>query len=186
MLAVRQDYAALTCGSVVLVNEGPFITIDDRAVVALRIEDGSLLLSIKLDDQNGNNVCTIVDNEWSSGNPFAWDIEADWEKLVLRQAKGIICLNLQLKTIPITLFGEFWGRGHRVQLKSSGITIDGLTGGAVGFEHLGLAGIPLSVSDQGVTIGDNGGGIIVSWPDPRERLWKTVEAWRSLKSKRPL
>jgi hypothetical protein len=181
LLSVPQDYAALNCGGAILVNEGPFVIVDGQEVIAMRVESGILYLSLLLNDADGNTLCKVVDNEWTAGDPLAWDIEADWQKLVLRQRPRHISMSLDLKSKPITLLGEFWSNGNSIKITPSALTFraPGIVDAHLG--PAGLAGIPLAYANGRLKMGGGGRGYIVGERDIRQRLYKTVEAWRRAK-----
>lgn len=184
-LAVNQTYAAIEIGSIFIVNEGPFLVAQGEELFSARVEDGRLLLSLTLRSKNNNILCQIIDNDWISGDPVAWDIEADWQKLIVREKRGQINLRLDLKTEPAKLSGEFWSQRHMFKSGDLGLLMMGPQTRGTTLINLGLAGMCIEITKGGgVTIGDSAGGAIVSWPDRIELLWKTRLAWGEIKAKR--
>lgn len=183
-LAVKQDYPAADLGSVTVVNEGPILLLDGEAVFGMRVEQCSLLLSITLRNNNDDLLLLIEDNEWLAGDPFAWDIESDWQKLVIRERSGTINLSLDVRQKPIAFTGSFWRNGTHFRVTPDGILV-GSDRRPGGISELALVGIALRFSSDGMQIDPSGRGVIISWPNRRERLWKAASAWRSLERNQP-
>jgi hypothetical protein len=190
VLHVIQNYAAIGLGSVFVVNEGPVLEICGEEVLSLNLQDGVMLLSLVLRSESGDELCRIDRNEWVSGDPMAWDIEADYRELTIRERFGSINLQLNTKTIPAELSGEFWSSGHWVRIKPAGIHVGGRLISTLGIQNLAFAGTFLTVDENSIRLGmpesdiPGTGGVMVSWANRRERLWKTVAAWEDIKRKR--
>jgi hypothetical protein len=122
-------------------------------------------------------------NEWVSGDPLPWDIEADWQKLTLRESARQISVSLNMKTVPLELKGELWRNGKRVSLDKRGIFVEG-TPTKLQIAEMALVGTTLDVdtSKWSVGPGDNPYWMMVSWPNRRERLWKAKDEWRKIKA----
>jgi hypothetical protein len=185
-LEVRQDYCAVEFGSVTVVGEGWFLSIDGENLVGFHIRDGNLEISLKLYDEEDTQLLEIDRNEWVSGDALPWDIEAGWKQITLRERARRICLSLDARPIPLHLNGTLWKSRRHFLLDSRGITLGGATttvGG--GFSELALVGFKLDLSAQSLSIGvapDNPRATMVSWPSRRERLYKAREAWRKIKA----
>ncbi|GAA2850105.1 hypothetical protein EDC40_101350 [Aminobacter aminovorans] len=184
LLAVRQSYPAIQLGSVIVVNEGDVLDIDGQVVLGMEIRDGAMLVSANLRSQSNVSLCVLDRNEWISGNPMAWDIEADWQKLTIRERAGSINLSINAQRIPASLTGTFWLNGQRFQISGNGIAMDKGSAPGVSIAELALVGISLRINNSSFSIDHNGGGAIVSWPDRRERLWKAAAAWKNISANR--
>lgn len=184
-LAVKQSYAAIEIGSNLIINEGPFLIANDEELLSARISDQQLFLSLCLRSKSNELLCRIIDNEWLSGDPLAWDIEADWQKLIVREKRGSVNLRLDLKSIPARLEGELWSQGYLYKITKDKFVTVGPQGAGTTIRNLGVAGSQLKIQPGGGLIIDPAGdGMIVSWPDKRERLWKTKSAWEQIRARR--
>jgi hypothetical protein len=185
LLAVRQDYCAADLASVTIVGEGPFIRIDGENILSFHIGEGNLEISLRLFSETDDLLLDIDRNEWIAGDPLPWDIEADWQKLMLRERVRQISVSLNAKPVPLELKGELWRGGKRVSLDAGGISIDGAirksgTGG------LALVGMVLDIDTGKVSLApspQNPHVMFVTWPNRRERLWKARDEWRKIKAK---
>lgn len=184
LLAVKQSYPAVELGSVTILNEGSVLEINGHVVLGMEVREGALLLSANLRSQSNEVLCVLEQNEWLSGNPLAWDIEADWQNLTIRERSGIVNLSLNAQRVPTSLTGAFWMDGQRFQISRSQIAMGKGGGSDSSIAELALVGISLRVDDRGLSFDQNGQGVIVSWPNPRERLWKAAEAWKMISAKR--
>jgi hypothetical protein len=101
LLRVNQDYCAINLGSLTVVNQGPILSIDGEVLLALRVDEGMLKLSLTVYDREDRLLVLIEDNEWLSGDPLPWDIEA------LREKARMINLDLNAKSIPPFLAPNF-------------------------------------------------------------------------------
>src|SRR5262249_33269650 len=132
----------------------------------------------------------IERNEWTSGDPLPWDIEADWQLLTIREHHRKISLELDAKKIPMRVRGEFWSNGHKVSVTDLGLKVDGETVKNIQFQRLAMVGGAFNLHAKGLQYGDSigpsgaGDCIIISWANPRERLYKAKAAWDQLKRKR--
>jgi hypothetical protein len=178
-LALKQDYCAVDIGDVTVVGEGTFMRIDGEEMLALYMGEQNFELSVTLYDQADCLALHIDHNEWISGDPLPWDIEADWQRLTLRERHRKILLSLDAKKVPMRLTAEFWRSGKFLKLGTSGISAGGktFTQGA-GIKNLAIVGLSLDVQTGKLAMSVSGRGEIVSWPHPRERLWRARDAWR--------
>jgi hypothetical protein len=185
LLKVQQNYCAANFGSVTIVGEGPFVRIDGENILSFHIGPGNLEISLRLFSKTDELLLEIDRNEWISGDPLPWDIEADWQKLTLRESARQISVSLNAKPVPLELKGELWREGKRVSLDARGISVDGVTT-KFGIEELALVGMVLNINTGKLSIGpspQNPHAMIISWPNRRERLWKARDEWRKIKAK---
>lgn len=182
LLAVKQSYPAIDLGSVTVVNEGSIFEIDGEQMLGMEIQDGSLLVSLLLRSQSGEQLCLVDQNEWLSGDPMAWDIEADWQRLTIRERAESINLSLNVKSIPASLTGEFWGNGDRIKVTNDRIILGSRKNFSYILKDLALVGTSLKLHKSGAVLDAGGGGALISWSDRRERLWKAAEKWREIKA----
>jgi hypothetical protein len=116
LLAVKQNYCAANFGSVTVVGEGTFLRINEEDILGFTVLDDNLTISLRLFSEADEPLLEIDKNEWISGDPLPWDIEADWQTLIIRQRARQISLSLNAKAIPLDLAAEFWRMGKRVRL----------------------------------------------------------------------
>jgi hypothetical protein len=158
LLKIWQKYCAIGVGSNILVNEGPVVRIDGSNLLECYLGDENLELSLRLYSKESDLLVEIDKNEWKSGDPLPWDIEAAFQRLTIRQRKGEISLSLDAKQIPMELRAQFWFGGKYIELARDRIFIGtrnvSLTGG------FAAVGGPLEINRDTVGIA-SGGQIIV-------------------------
>ena len=66
-LAVQQTYCAVKVGTIILVNEGPFLRINGEDFLSCYLVEGQLEISLKLHSEQGDLLLEITRNEWVSG-----------------------------------------------------------------------------------------------------------------------
>ncbi|MFF8505253.1 HNH endonuclease signature motif containing protein [Streptomyces anulatus] len=189
MLHTRQNYCAVLAGGVLMVGEGPVITVNGESVLTLNPDEGGhVRLSATLRDRSGNLVALIEDNEWLSGDTAVWDMESDHQKLVIRSAANQVALNLNMKGEPAHLRAKFWQDGYMVDLRGIGIRVNGVGAGQQISEGVALAGMTMDIDTRIPSVQlvpQLQKGLVVSEPDPLQRLKRAAEAWRKLKSEEP-
>ncbi|NGO46468.1 HNH endonuclease [Streptomyces sp. YC419] len=189
MLYTRQEYCAVLAGGVLLVGEGPVIVADGEPLLTLTPgTNGHVRFSVNLRDENDALVALIQDNEWISGDATVWDMESDHQKLVVRSSANRVALNLNMKGEPAHLRAKFWHSGYMVDLRGIGIRVNGVNAGQHLSEGLAFAGMALDLDTEIPRVQltpQLKNGFLVSEHNPLERLKKTVEAWRRLKSEEP-
>jgi hypothetical protein len=121
-LAVRQNYCAADFGSITVVGLGPFLSVGGDIILGFELDEENLQISLRLYSELDELLVQIERNEWTAGDPLPWDIEADWQKLVLREKKHRISLSIDATQIPMMVQGEFWRFGRRISVKQSGST----------------------------------------------------------------
>ena len=180
LLEVKQDYCAAELGSVTVVGEGSFLRIDGTDILSLYMGPRNLEISLKLLSETNEMLAEIDRNEWVSGDPMPWDIEADWQKLILREKARKISISLDAKQKPLKIEGEFWYSNRKISVNKDRLLIHG--NNTVGLTNLALVGGGVDLNTERLVI--SSGGAIVSWHNPRERLWKAHDAWKRIKKER--
>lgn len=181
LLAVRQDYCAANFGSVTWVGEGTVLQIDGEDILGFNLGEGNLEISLRLFSQTDELLLEIDRNEWVSGDPLPSDIEADWQNLKLRERARQISLSLNAKEIPLEIRAQFWRNGKYLRCDRDGIMVGP---GNIGLKELALVGTTISIDTARVSFGYGTDGVIVSWHNRRERLWKAKDAWMKLRRAR--
>ena len=187
-LVVNQSYCAVEVGGVLLVGDGPWVSVDDEVLLSLKLADnGVLLVSVTLYNERDKLLAEVIDNEWVAGNPAIWDMESDWQSLTLRLGPRKIALKVDAKGEPLRLRGELWHRGNQIRLTHSGLRFG--REGRSSIESLGLAqgGLRIDSAAGTVQLGPAGDDsmMLVSDPDPLVRLEKTVAAYHQLQTGQP-
>jgi hypothetical protein len=180
LLVVDQPYCALDVGGgVFLVGDGPWIEVDGESILTLgRSSEGGLLLTLLLYDEHDTLVAHIDDNEWLAGDASTWDMESDWQRLVLRLAPRHVAIRIDARRLPTTLRGELWRHGARFRFGGSSLEVSG----SRRFANLGLVrmGLRFTSATNELRFGPKPGddGYMVSEADPIRRLVKSIDAWR--------
>lgn len=184
LLAVKQDYCAADFGSVTVVGEGTFLEIDGEDILGFHLGDHNLEVSLKVFSEKDELILEIDRNEWISGDPLPWDIEADWQTLAIRERARKIAIAINGKAVPLEMRGEFWRSGNHVRIGKDGIFVSHIKSG---IQELALVGTRLTIDTSTMRIGpqpDNPSAVLVSWPNRRERLWKAKEAWKGIQAEK--
>jgi hypothetical protein len=185
LLRTHQDYPAVQVGSVIIVGNGPIIVIDDEPVLSLEIgEQGQLLLTATLKNEDDEVLALIERNEWIGGSPGTFDLHADYQKLKINYRERGVALRLDARGEPMQMRARLWHNGALVDFRPSNIVWFGQNT----ITNLGLAGMSLHLhTDTGTT--DFGpqsttvSGGIVSEPDMLQRLLKTRNFYNELVGK---
>jgi len=186
LLEVKQDYCAADFGSVTVVGEGTFLEIDGEPIIGFNLGDHNLEISLRLFGEHDNLLLEIDRNEWVSGDPLPWDIEADWKTLTIRERARKIAISVNGKAIPLEIRGELRRSGKLVQIKNEGIYLSHMKSG---IRELALVGVRLSINTATMDVGPQPGNphaALVSWPNRRERLWKAKDAWKKIQAEKSL
>jgi hypothetical protein len=176
---------AVEAGSNQFVGSGFKFVVDEEPLLSLRADvAGRLLLSVSLYDPDDGLLLLISDNEWISGDPLPWDIEYGYNMLTLRCAERRVSLEIDARSAPVTIGGELWRKRQNFSLRRDSLKFNGVIKD-VGFMNLGLVAQSLvadTVNAKFSLVPDARlrAGMIVSWPDPRERLQKGIEAYDKL------
>jgi hypothetical protein len=158
LLAVTQSTCVVDVGGgVLLAGEIAMIVIDGDPLLSVkRADDGRLLLSATLYDENDELIAEIVDNEWIAGNPQPWDIESTFRRLKLNLAPRAVALRVDARGEPITLRGSLWRHGAQARMHAGAFEMSGVV-----FKDLGVVNHELhtdTCSREGKMIPRAGGG----------------------------
>jgi hypothetical protein len=105
-LTINHNVPIIRVGDCNFVGDGDLISVDNKSLLKLDIDNGNLLLSIKLFDSDDNLMAEIVDNEWISGNPKPWDILSSYQYLKIWHKKRKIGLEIDTKKEPINMVAK--------------------------------------------------------------------------------
>ena len=182
---INQPYCAVAAGGFLLVGRGPLITVDEHPLLILEPgDDGEMMLSIKLLDENNQTLALIEQNEWVAGDPTIWDMESGHQRLTIRQSRRRISLDIDAKNEPVLLRAELWQNRRLISLNPAGMRFDGnRIAHPGGISDLGLIDISLhleSSSDKLQLVAYTGSGRLISEADPIQRLIKSINEYRRL------
>lgn len=178
---------AVEIGSNYLVGAGFKLFVDDVSLLRMRCEDGRLLLSLDVRDDLGQDQLVIVDNEWVTGPKLPWDLEYHYNYIKVRSGRGNVTLEVDARTEPICIYGKLKLQGSEFVMRPDSLQV-GLKKGCAGLENLGLVLLQLVIDTNNDVVHVEpapgfGQGVIVSWPEPKERLQRSYDALRrSLKN----
>jgi hypothetical protein len=117
LLKINQKLLILSLGNNEFINDRELITIDEENIIELtQSEEGAILLSLKLYDAKNNLLLKIEENEWVSGDYLPWDIDSSFQFLKIRQKKGKIILDIDVKGETILMTGNLFYNGLELQI----------------------------------------------------------------------
>jgi hypothetical protein len=187
-LLMAQSFCAIACGGTLLVGDGSSIRIDGKDLLQLTVgPDGELQLNVELQDEHGEALAVIEQNEWLSGDPSLWDMRSDHDRLKLWVRGRQISLNIDARRTPVRVSAELWHNRQLVRLSRTGVTWDGVAMSNGGIHDLGIVGMSIEVSTDEPAlrlVPYAGQGLLVSEADPVERLRKSVNGWSRLSTGR--
>ena len=190
LLRVNHEHCAISCGSVQLVNDDLRLTVGDETLLRLRLDGRRVLLSVVLNDENDTALAVIEDNEWVAGDADTWDLQADYQRLIVRTASRDIRLGLDVGREPMFVRADLWNGGYRISLRPAGLYLGGnaAVGRYVeaGAHDLCFVAMNLAIEPDGETFslvpGERyGSGYVVSEPDPMVRLMEGINALNELR-----
>lgn len=125
LLTINEENVAILIGGNVFEGGGPFIVVDDELMIGLELNEfGCLDLFLNLYDEHDKAMLSIVRNEWVSGDPLPWDIDANYQTLNVRRRKREVALRLNCRRSPIELSGSVWRNGHLIRIAPSVMSVD--------------------------------------------------------------
>jgi len=183
-LKVNQTTPVVSIGTNQFIGAGDFLLVDGENLLSLRINEGRLELSVKLYDQNDVLVADIKNNEWVSGNPLPWDIEASFQVLKIRRKLRDIELMLDARVNPIDLRADIWRKKQNFQLTPNAIFFNGVKTD-ICFINLCFVALRLEADTSKKTLVVNpdprfGRGKFISHSNIKERIKQGLLAWNEL------
>jgi hypothetical protein len=184
-LLVKDKILAIEIATNFFVGAGFKFLVNDEPLLQIRAnQDGRLLISLDLYDEDNNQLLSVIDNEWIMGDPLPWDFEFSENFLRLRLKERDIRIVLDARSIPFKISGTFWRHGQNFAINAEQLVFNGVLKG-IGFAYLGLVALTLKVDipKAQFSIAPDlrlGKGMFVSWPDPAERLKKSIDAYKEL------
>ena len=177
LLKVNQTICSVRVGSVELIYPGVKFSVDDDQLMALSIgPDQNIQVSLTAYDQGGTLSCLIENNEWISGDPAPWDVEAGYHTLRISNKLRDIALSIDARRYPIAVQAKLWKHGTAIRISEQGVTIRTKSQN-LGFSNIALFGASLEMDSRtgSVTLGVAPGLphlTLISARTPRERLWQ--------------
>lgn len=96
---------------------GDMIIVNGECLLGINMnEEGVFDFSLRLYDKRDNLVMEIINNEWISGDYFAWDIEVSYQWIIIRQKARNIILNLDMRD-TLELSADLWRNGTNLRIK---------------------------------------------------------------------
>jgi hypothetical protein len=183
-LKVNQTTPVVNIGNSQFIGTGDFLVVDGENLLSLQINEGKLEVSIKLYDQNDVLVADIQNNEWISGNPLPWDIEASFQLLKIRRKHRDFEFFLDARAEPIDIRADMYRKKQNFQLRSNEIFFNGVK------THITLSNfcyvalrLEADTTNDSFSIAPDsrfGKGIFVSYPNTKERIRRGLLAWKEL------
>jgi hypothetical protein len=143
--------------------------------------ENNLEISLRLFSEKDELLVKIERNEWVSGDSLPWDIHADWQVLIFRERARQISISLNAKLVPMQILGKFWKAGNKISLTKDGIKMNE----RFSLDELALVGMRLELDTNKISLApqpEHAHGVIVSWANRRERLWKAKHAWKKIRN----
>ncbi len=141
LLKVNQSYCAVACGSCLMVNDGTQIRIDGEPLLGLSLDGGHVQISLTLHNENDDILVLVQDNEWLSGDPAVWDLEASYQRVTIRREPRDVRLRLRVGADPMSLEAQLWRNGYVVDVRPQGIFVNSKEARAEGVPGSSLAGL---------------------------------------------
>jgi hypothetical protein len=188
VLKINQDHLAVDMG-ILVVADGAFVTFEGDDLLRLSLKDNRLALSVALYDKDDQLRALIDRNEWVSGDPQLWDIEADWQVLVLRYKSSDIALRIVASRDPILLRAKLYRSGARLEITNAGFNwwaTPTSKAARLHGDHGCLVGGYLALSRQagGLTyapLDEEIGTVVIAESDPLRRLANGLNAHNMMK-----
>lgn len=99
-----EETCAVLLGGNMLIGTGCFVRVDEYCLVGISLgESGVLELSVSIFNEADELILLIEKNEWITGDPAPWDLDADYQFLRLRAKKYDVLLELDAGKQPIRL-----------------------------------------------------------------------------------
>jgi hypothetical protein len=193
LLKVNQTYCAIDTGSCQFVGDGMTVAVDGEPLLALSIVEDTLALTLRLYDEQDNLLALIEENEWISGDPAVWDMEADYQRLLIRRKPGDVRLRLNASREPMLIRASLRKAGQVIDLTPQEIRINGVIKNFVVMDSCLVAMFVWIDTAKGtaqlVPDPKYGQGVLVPGPDPITRIVRGVNALgelrRGIESKSP-
>ncbi|MCA4920111.1 MAG: HNH endonuclease [Roseomonas sp.] len=184
LLLNKQNYVAVDVGGgVFLVGDFLSFTVDDKVIFEFhRNEMGFLDISGEIRNSNDEIVALLDRNEWICDSNDLWDVEVDWHKLTIREKFGKISFELDTNKKPMTLKANLFFGGSNFSFSNSGFSAHhGSWASSAGssLENIGVVNTTFAIKSTGLQLlAAPDGGILISEPDPRRRLYRCVEIFK--------
>jgi len=137
-----------------LVGQGCFVSVGPTCLVRIEVGDeGNLELYLALYDKTDKLLIDVDRNEWKTGDPTFWDLEADHQFLKLRSKPYDVLLEINAKESPLRVRAQLWYHGTRIDCKPSRIVMDTPNTKGMVIQSGSLRGSRVAVSADGLASG---------------------------------
>jgi hypothetical protein len=181
-LIITSRLVAVELGGNQFVGAGFKLIVDDEPLLQLDAGDeGRLQVSADLYDRTDTRLVTIVDNEWVTGDPLPWDLQYRYRWICLRMKAKDVVLDIDAREPLVRVRGTFWRRGQCFSVTESAVMANGVVRNS-GLVDLCLVGMLVRIDTRlrKLVIASDSAlrpGMIVSWPDPAQRLKRGFSAY---------
>ena len=103
LLKVNQSYCAIAVGSCELINDAAVVLVDGESLLSLAVSEERLAISVTFYDENDRLLLLIDKNEWVTGDPAIWDVEAAHQRLTIRMKPRDVRLSVDASVEPMRL-----------------------------------------------------------------------------------
>lgn len=186
LLKINQPYAAIVAGSNLFVGERWMIRVDGEPLLSLAVAEGRLQLDLALYDKEDALLALVEQNEWISGDPLPWDIEAGFQRLKIRRKLSDVALDIDARSLPLSVGGNLWRKKQNIKLSRSEVSVHGVVENAsvrdLALVNLGLD-IDTTTSHFGIVPG--GTGFLISGGTLYEAMRNGVLKWLEIKHGKP-
>lgn len=92
-------------------------------VVARRGASGEVLLSAPIQDENGDELGRLVDNDWDFSPGLIWDFEVHGRWATAKLGPRNINLLIDCRQPHVQIRGKWWSQGEPVEFGPKGVTV---------------------------------------------------------------
>lgn len=184
-LKIGTRLVVVEAGGNLFVGEGFKTVVDGEALLQLGADDdGRLQVSLDLYDRDDACLLSITQNEWTTGEPLAWDLEFGSRWLRLRRKRSDVALFIDARVQPVRVSADLWRRGQNFCIARDSLLFNGVVRD-IGFRHVGFAGLMLAVDTTRAkfSIAPDpclGRGTFFNWPDETTRVEWAIAQYRQL------
>ncbi|MGE3779399.1 MAG: HNH endonuclease [Pirellulaceae bacterium] len=126
LLDITQPDLAMRFGGNLLRRVRCPLQVNTKDLFAIRKNDaGAVELSSKIYDATGDVLGEISANEWSFSNRLPWDMEASYQRILVRQAQRQISLEIDCRQAPMKIRAQLWIDGFHIRVNENETIYEG-------------------------------------------------------------
>jgi len=126
MFFINQAIPIVNIGGNIFRKNGLMLMIDEQNIISMVYSDENRTdLSVNLFDEHDNNVLKIDNNEWESGDYFAWDIEYKPNYIKVRHKEREIAALIDARDQPVKITGSLWHKKQKFIIKPNSLVFSG-------------------------------------------------------------